>query len=45
MMKKLTRAGVLAAAPAAMAGGGPTLDLTPDDITISAAVDAKFVAE
>lgn len=33
------------AAPAAMAGGGPTLDLTPDDITISAAVDAKFVAE
>ena len=32
-------------APAGMPGGGPTLDLTPDDITIGAAVDAKFVAE
>ncbi|MUL68466.1 hypothetical protein BOO86_28625 [Mycobacterium sp. CBMA 234] len=33
------------AAPAGGAGGGPTLDLRPDDITIGAAVDAKFVAE
>lgn len=33
------------AAPAGMPGGGPTLDLSPDDITIGAAVDAKFVAE
>jgi uncharacterized protein YggE len=33
------------AAPAGMAGGGPTLDLTPDDITLEAAVDAKFIAE
>lgn len=24
---------------------GPTLDLSPDDIAIGAAVDAKFVAE
>lgn len=33
------------AASAGMPGGGPTLDLSPDDITIGAAVDAKFVAE
>jgi uncharacterized protein YggE len=30
---------------AAMDSGGPTLDLRPDDITLSASVDAKFVAE
>ena len=33
------------AAPAGMPGGGPTLDLSSDDITIWARVDAKFVAD
>lgn len=32
-------------APMAARGGGPTLELSPDDITISASVDAKFVAD